>query len=78
MSLTLTIYQANQTVLTYINAQDELICYKLKDNSKPSIKLAISLILKVPKKSIKLNGNNAISIEYERQMSFTLGILKEF
>ena len=75
-SLALTIYQANTPVLTHINAQGELIVYILPNTSKGSIKAVISKILNVPKKAITIKDNNARAEDYERQLDFNIGILK--
>lgn len=75
MSKPITIYQAKIPVLTYINAQDELIVYILPDTSKGSLKSAASKILNIPKKHITVKDNIARSEEYLRQLEFKLGYI---
>lgn len=76
ISKPITIYQAKTPVLVYYNPLGELLVVILSNTSKGSIKTAISKILKIPKKYISIKGNNAVSDEYNRQMDFEIGFIK--
>lgn len=76
MPQTIIVYQSKTPVLIYTSPSDELLVVVLPDESKGSIKSAISKILNIPKKFISVKGNNAYSDEYSRQMDFTIGHIK--
>jgi hypothetical protein len=78
MSESITIFVAKQPVLIYENALGELIVIVIPDNSKTSLRNAISELTDIPKKFIKIKGNTAIVSEYERQFTFKLGYIKNY